>query len=132
MKVFKAAELSQLLNSFGAFILLDCQASQVRERVGQEPQLVGRWKVVSGEVRQRDVDERGTKRSQKGEQLLHVLQHSFLLSVLHFDCSHVAAMLSEDPDEGLGGGRGHQHGRQKSELPPEFGRAVDCGVQRLA
>ena len=128
MKVFKAAEFSQLINAFGGFIHLDDQATQVRERVNQKPQLVGWWKIVSPRVRQRDVDEGWTRRSQKGKQLLHVLQHFFLLCVLHFDRPHAAAMLSEDPNEGLGGGGGHQHGRQKSESPPVGGGAVNCGM----
>ena len=132
MEVFKAAELSQLPNASGTFIHLDGQASQVWERVDQKPQLVGWWKFVSGQVRQRDVDEGRTRRRQEGEQLLHVLEHSFLFGVLHFHCLHPAAMLPQHLDEGLGGGGRNQHGRQKSEPPPEVGGAVDYGVQKLA
>ena len=128
MKVFKAAELSQLLKAFGGFTHFDGQAFQFRERVDQEPQLIGGGEVVSSQVWQRDVDEGWTRGSQKGEQLLHVLQHSFLLSVLHLDRLHAAAMLSEDLDEGLGGSGGHQHGRQKGESLPEGRGSVDCGM----
>ena len=133
VKVFKAAEINQMLEAFWSWVIhLDGQASQVRERVHQKPQLVGGWEIESSQVRQRDVDEGWARRSQKGEQLLQVLQHSSLLGVLHLDCPHTAAMPPEHVDEGLGGGGEDQHGRQKSESPPEVGGVVDCGMQKLA
>ena len=102
------------------------------KRTDQQLQLVGWREVIGSQVGQRDVDYRWAGGGHEGQQLLHVLEVTILLRVLHLHRRHTITMLLEGQDEGLGSAGAREHGRFKKEAPPEGGRTVHNGVKVLA
>ena len=111
MKLFELMQLGQLLQALRRIIHLDGQAGYVGKRTDQQLQLVGWREVVGGQVGQRDVINSWAGGGHEGQQLLHVLQVTILLRVLHLHRRHTITMLPEGQDEGLGSAGAREHGR---------------------
>ena len=111
MTLFELMQLGQLLQALRRIIHLDGQAGYVGKRTDQQLQLVGWREVVGGQVGQRDVDNRWAGGGQEGQQLLHVLEVTILLRILHLHRRHTITMFLEDQDEGLGSTGAREHRR---------------------
>ena len=111
MKLFEFMQLGQLLQALRSIIHLDGQAGYVGKRTDQQLQLVGWREVIGGQVGQRDVINSWAGGGHEGQQLLHVLQVTILLRVLHLHRRHTITMLLEGQDEGLGSAGAREHGR---------------------